>query len=143
MRRTSSCAAGLALLLALACDGGTIICPEELDCEHTAEVGYSEPIGVPYDLSIELDEPVTLRCNDPDSLEATENPEHVTCTGSGFEILGDDANQSTIRVTIVEVDSGDARAVNELVQLTIPPDQVPGDEDCPTCYDRDGNLMLL
>lgn len=132
----------MGLLLLLACDGGTLACPDELDCDHTAEVGYSSPISVPYDLFVELDEPVTLRCNDPDSLEATENPEHVTCSASGFEIVGDDANQSTIRVTIVEVDSEEARAVNELVQLTIPPDQVPDDE-CPTCYDRDGNLMLI
>lgn len=119
----------------------------EIGCDSVATVTYTGfSVSGPYTLSVELDGTrVDVHCNDPGSLEEVDNPEDVTCSPGGFEVVGERANQTSTVVTIYDIENDEAIVVNNPVQLAVGPDGelAPNGADCPpVCYERFGSVVL-
>jgi hypothetical protein len=145
MRPHLGLAALLSLAVAVPACAGEEGCTE-IGCDSTATVSYNGfSLSGPYDLSVELGgERVDVRCNDPGSMEEDANPEDVSCDGFGFEIVGERANQTSTVVTIYDIADNEPVAVNQTVQLAVPPDGTlaPNGPDCPpVCYERVGSVV--
>jgi hypothetical protein len=118
----------------------------EIGCDSTAQVGFSGfSIPGPYDLTIDaLQGPTVVRCNDPGSMAALENPDWVTCDAAGFTLHGAEANRTAILVDLYDVAADTSLAANLLVQLPVGPDGElqPNGPDCPpVCYERFGSIL--
>jgi hypothetical protein len=129
------------LLLALPAGcGGSGECTL-IGCESTLVVDYGVVVNEPYTLVINPGGPnVSVECltTDPD---AEPPPEWLTCTASGFEITGEQAEITTISVTVVPLSTGEAVVPNALVTLTVEQVLEPNGPDCgPVCYRRVGQV---
>jgi len=138
-------ATALLLLVPSSCTGSGVGACTEIGCESRATVTYNTTITGKYLLRLSAGGGVDVRCNDA-SIEAENNPPWITCTGNGFEILGDEAISSsvTVSITLLEGDM-DELARNEVVALTTGPNGVlqPNGPDCePTCFERSGSILL-
>ncbi len=147
--RLISCALMRAIIMAIAltlpaCTGGQAC--TEIGCDSEAEVTYNGfAISSRYDLTLDLgSEKVLVRCNDSGSMEELDNPDYVTCSAGGFEIIGEEANQTSILVTIYDIDADEVIAINQTVQLSVEPNGEiqPNGPDCPpVCYKRFGSVL--
>jgi hypothetical protein len=132
-------------LLLLACDGGAIECTE-LGCESKMVVDYGEvSANGAYDLQISasgLD--LSARCNDPGSMEEVDNPPELSCSTSGFEIIGPSVDTtSSVNVTVVRVEDEEVLIGNIPVNLTVAEIIEPNGPDCePKCYERHGTVVF-
>lgn len=134
-------AGALALLAIVGC--GEKSCTE-IGCENSTEVGYNFTISGPYDLSLNLPTGTyDLRCNDPDWPLLDEQPEFVTCGPSGFSMVGDEANASSVTVTVYDVDNDVVFAANQVVDLFVPGEPIePNGPGCPpVCFERNGQVL--
>ena len=131
-----------ALPLANISCGGAPGCTE-LGCESSAAVTYSQSIAGAYDLEIAGG---LARCNDPGSMEVENNPDWITCGPGGFEILGPEAEQGDVRVTITLIDPDMTQPVRgELVTLNLTEEGIiePNGPGCPpTCVERFGEILF-
>ena len=118
----------------------------EVGCEHEAVVTY--PIGLvsgPYDLVLQGDtETLMARCNDPGAPEAVDNPPELTCDSNGFTLIGGPlANERSVRLTLVDVQSEEALVADTEVFLDAVDEVYPNGPSCPpVCYIRHGQVLL-
>jgi hypothetical protein len=130
--------AALALGGALGCRSGDCTL---IGCESTLVVDYGIVVNEPYSLSINPGgQPVTVTClaDDP---EAEPLPEWLECDAGGFEITGENAENTTISVAVVPLSTGEAVIPNALVTLTVDEINEPNGADCePVCYVRSGTV---
>lgn len=118
----------------------------EAGCEHEAIVTY--PPGLvsgPYDLVLQGDtETLMARCNDPSAPEAEQNPPELTCDSNGFTLIGGPlANERSVRLTLIDVQSEEARVADIEVFLDAVDEVYPNGPDCPpVCYIRNGQVLL-
>jgi hypothetical protein len=128
----------------LACDG--IGACTEVGCENRATVSIPPAlVAGPFDLHVSDGlEMLTARCNDPDSEEAADNPPELSCDQAGFELAGHAlANARSVRVTIIDVDSGDSPVANAEVFLDVVDTLRPNGAGCePTCFVRNGQVLV-
>jgi hypothetical protein len=126
----------------VACDG--IGQCTQVGCEHEATVSF--PAGIvagPFDLHVDDGlQMLAARCNDPEAEETADNPPELSCDSSGFRLTGHPlANARSVRVTVVDVETGDAPIANAEVFLDVVNTLHPNGEDCgPTCYVRNGQV---
>lgn len=116
----------------------------EIDCDSTSEVGYNFVITGPYDLSLALPSGTyDLRCNDPDWPLLDEQPDFISCGANGFSMVGEEANASSVTVTIYDVDNDEVRAANQVVDLIVPGEPLePNGPGCPPiCFERYGQVL--
>lgn len=106
------------------------------------------PSGVidgPYDLVVMgVAETLSARCLDPGAPEAMENPAGLECDASSFTLEDHPlASERSVRVTVVDVDTGDTLIENVEVTTVVAEEIHPNGEDCPpTCYVRNGQVLL-
>jgi hypothetical protein len=119
----------------------------EVDCNDEAVVTY--PAGLvsgAYDLILASEGAMLgARCLDPTAPETMDNPSGVSCDAMGFELTGDEAlaNRRTVQVTIIDVMSGETLAEGVEVILNAVDEDQPNGPGCPpTCYIRNGRLLI-
>lgn len=137
--------ASLLLLAPLVACAGDTQCTE-IGCESEATISYNGfAISGPYDLTVRLgSETYLVRCNDKGSMEELENPEFIDCDAGKFEIIGDEANHTSITVSIYDIENDESITANNSVALSVEPNGVlnPNGEDCPpTCFIRFGSVV--
>ena len=135
----------MALAALAGCGGGSEACTE-IGCESSATVEFQTSIPQAYDLQVRIGgETLTARCNDPDSMEAVDNPEDLECDARGFTIIGPRGESSSAMITVVDATTEEAIFANISVQLATSADGTlqPNGPDCPpVCYERFGQLIL-
>jgi hypothetical protein len=134
---------GILLTPILACDGiGTCT---EVGCEHRAAVSFPPGTATgPFDLHVgDGIDMVSARCNDPEAEQDTEETSSLSCDSSGFTLTGHPlANARSLRVTVVDVHTGDAPIANAEVVLDVVDTLQPNGPNCePTCFVRNGQIL--
>jgi hypothetical protein len=112
----------------------------EIGCSSTLVVGYGDVVvNEPYSLTINPGGvSTTVICLDDDP-DAEPLPDWLECDANGFEITGDDAEGTTISVTVIPLSTQAAVIPSALVPLVVEEVLEPNGPDCePVCYRRVG-----
>jgi len=117
----------------------------EMACENSVRVDYRPgSVSGPYDLVVSGDNgTLSARCSDPAAPEAEDNPEGLVCDDRGFVIDSGPLATSVfdVRLTIIDVESGDSIVEACPVSLTAGDPMTPNGPSCPpTCYEHSGYL---
>lgn len=113
-----------------------------IGCESTLSVDFGDVVvNEPYLLTINPQgQPVTVTCL-ADTPDAEPLPEWLECDADGFEITGENAENTTITVAVVPLSTNEAVIPNALVTLTVDEVFEPNGPDCePVCYTRSGTV---
>jgi hypothetical protein len=131
------------VLFSFACSSGcgSSVCTE-IGCDSTLLVDFGDTVvNEPYTLTINPGgQLVSVIClsNDPTDEPP---PEWLECSANGFQITGEQAENTTISVAVVPISTGEAVIPNALVTLTVNETMQPNGPDCePTCYQRVGSV---
>lgn len=142
MLRTWFALACIVLSGASCSDAGGGSCTE-VGCTNEAVVTF--PGGLvsgPYNLTLQNGgQSETYGCNDPQT--AAELPAEVDCNGAGFELTNSDFGvRSTVTVTITDVDENPIAGPIEVVLEAVETVQPNGPDCDPTCFVRNGRLIV-
>lgn len=113
----------------------------QADCQSEAIVTFPPNlVSGAFDLVIDGDESVTLRCLDPSAPETADNPDGITCNAQGFTIDGHPlANEREVLVIVIPTDGSEEQSA--LVRLDAIETITPNGPDCPpTCVLRNGRF---
>jgi len=102
-------------------------------------------LTAPYDLTLTPADgpPLSARCSDPGAPELADNAEGLTCSATGFELVGDAARSRSVRVTVTDADTGDVLIDGVEVRLDAVDEVQPNGPGCPpTCFVRNGQLAV-
>ncbi|PRQ07493.1 hypothetical protein [Enhygromyxa salina] len=113
-----------------------------IGCVSTLEVSYGDVVvNEPYALTINPGgQTTTVTClnDDPDGEPL---PDWLSCDANGFEVTGEDAQGTTISVTVVPLSTQEAVIPSALVPLIVDETIQPNGPDCePVCYRRVGTV---
>jgi trehalose-6-phosphatase len=111
-----------------------------IGCSSTLVVTYGDiVVNEAYSLTINPGgQSTTVVClsNDPDDEPL---PEWIECDANGFEVTGENAEGTTISVTVVPLSTQAALIPSALVPLIVDETLEPNGPDCePVCYRRVG-----
>jgi hypothetical protein len=121
---------------------GAAVCTT-IGCDSTLVVDYGDVVvNEPYSLTINPGgQNVTVVCL-ADEPDAEPLPAWLECDAGGFQITGENAEGTTISVTVVPLSTGEAVIPSALVPLTVDEILEPNGSDCePVCYARSGSTF--
>jgi hypothetical protein len=112
----------------------------EIGCSSTLVVSYGDVVvNEPYSLTINPGGVMTTVICLDDGPDAEPLPDWLACDANGFEITGDDAEGTTISVTVVPLSTQVAVIPSALVPVVVEEVLEPNGPDCePVCYRRAG-----
>lgn len=126
--------AGAAVALAL---GGspTLGCVEsdtctEIGCDDEIALTLSTPIDHPYELALDIEDGLLVRCNDP----ATPDPGHgVSCDRASIVLRGPVAARTSLQLSAVSTITGELVFPLQTVELSEDPSVSPVQPNGPSC----------